>query len=97
MIDQWIGRGLPANRFIVTTLPPLGAGGSTGIQSLNTMIRTLAQQKGVRLVDLAAFTSSNGLTWTNSTLHVGDFIHYSEAVRDWIADQVVSIMFQLNP
>lgn len=97
MIDQWINRGLPANRLIVTTLPPLGSGGSAGIQALNTMIRTLAQQKGVRLVDIAAFTSSNGLTWSSSSMHVGDFIHYSEAVRDWIADQVVSIMFQLNP
>ncbi|HEX2722105.1 MAG TPA: SGNH/GDSL hydrolase family protein [Gemmatimonadaceae bacterium] len=97
MIDQWTGQGLPANRFIVTTLPPLGSAGNSSITTLNGLIRTLAQQKGVRLVDIASFTSSNGVTWANPSLHVGDFIHYSEAVRDWIADQVVSIMFQLNP
>jgi hypothetical protein len=28
---------------------------------------------------------------------VGDSLHYSEAVREWIADQVVAIMSSLTP
>ena len=92
MIDQWIQAGKAANRFMITTLPPLGQSGNPSIQNLNSMIRTLASNKGVRLIDIAAITSANGLTWTNSSLHVGDFLHYSEAVRNTIADQVVSVM-----
>jgi hypothetical protein len=61
------------------------------------MIRSLASQKGVRLIDIAAITSANGLTWTNSSLHVGDFLHYSESVRNTIADQVVSVMLSMTP
>ena len=92
MIDQWIQAGRAPNRFMITTLPPLGQSGSAAIQNLNSMIRTLASNKGVRLIDIAALTSANGLTWTNSSLHVGDFLHYSESVRNAIADQVVSVM-----
>jgi hypothetical protein len=77
---------------MITTLPPLGQTGNASITNLNSMIRTLASNKGVRLIDIAAITSANGLTWTNSSLHVGDFLHYSEAVRNTIADQVVSVM-----
>ncbi|MDQ3082215.1 MAG: SGNH/GDSL hydrolase family protein, partial [Gemmatimonadota bacterium] len=97
MIDQWIAAGRAPNRFMITTLPPLGSSGSPAITNLNSLIRTLAAQKGVRLVDIAALTSADGLTWTNSSLHVGDFLHYSEAVRNAIADQVVSIMLTFSP
>jgi uncharacterized protein YjdB len=92
MIDQWIQAGRAPNRFMITTLPPIGQSGHASITNLNSMIRTLASNKGVRLIDIAAMTSANGLTWTNNTLHVGDFLHYSEAVRNMIADQVVSVM-----
>ena len=92
MIDQWIQAGRAPNRFMITTLPPLGQSGNASIMNLNSMIRTLASNKGVRLIDIAAITSANGLTWTDSSLHVGDFLHYSEAVRNTIADQVVSVM-----
>lgn len=97
MIDQWIAAGRAPARFMITTLPPLGSSGTPAITNLNSMIRTLAAQKGVRLIDIAAMTSANGLTWTDSSLHVGDFLHYSEAVRNTIADQVVSIMFSFIP
>ncbi len=97
MIDQWIAAGRSPSRFFITTLPPLGSSGSPAITTLNASIRTLASQKGVRLVDIAAMTSANGLTWTDSTMHVGDFLHYSESVRNAIADQVVSIMLSLTP
>lgn len=97
MIDQWIAAGRSPSRFMITTLPPLGSSGNSSITNLNLMIRTLASQKGVRLVDIAALTSANGLTWTNSSMHVGDHIHYSESVRNVIADQVVSIMMAATP
>jgi hypothetical protein len=97
MIDQWIGAGLSPSHLFITTLPPLGSGGSVSIQTLNGFIRQFQNQKGVTVIDIAAFTSSDGLHWTNNTLHVGDFIHYSEPVRAWIADQVVSKMLSLTP
>ncbi|MDQ3223089.1 MAG: hypothetical protein M3Q75_06420 [Gemmatimonadota bacterium] len=45
------------------------------------------------LIDLAGHTSGdNGRTWRSSSLHVGDSIHYSEPVRDWLAERVVEAM-----
>ena len=102
MIDAWISRGLPANRLMIATLPPKGVGQSSQVPVLNAKIRTLAQAKGVRLIDISAFVSDgDGLTWKNSSgnpsypgaLHItNDELHYSEVVRNWIADQIVSIM-----
>jgi hypothetical protein len=100
MIDEWIGRSLPPNRLMITTLPPRRPGAeSANIPALNNLIRSLASAKGIRLIDIAAFVSNdNGLTWKASSMHVAnDQLHYSESVRDWIADQVVSIMLALNP
>jgi hypothetical protein len=100
MVDEWIGRGLPANRLFLTTIPPRRPGAeSATIPDLNNKIRALASAKGVRLIDIAAFVSNdNGLTWKSTSMHlVNDQLHYSEAVRDWIADQVVSVMLALNP
>ena len=97
MIDQWISAGFAPSHLFITTLPPLGSGGSVSIQALNGMIRQFQNQKGVTVIDIAAFTSADGLHWTNSSLHVGDFLHYSEPVRAWIADQVVSKMLSLTP
>jgi adhesin/invasin len=95
LIQLWIDAGLQPSHLFVTTLPPLGQSGSTTIQALNTMIKGFAS-KGVKIIDIAQFTSNDGLHWANSTMHVGDYIHYSEQVRTWIADQVVSLMIA-NP
>ena len=107
MVDAWTARGLPANRLILTTLPPRNPSESGQIPALNAMIRNLAQAKGARLVDISQFVSDgDGLTWKASSgnpsypgpLKVNnDNLHYSEVVRNWIADQVVSIMLQQNP
>ena len=100
MIDEWISRGLAPNRLMITTLPPRRPGSeSTRIPDLNSKIRTLAQAKGIRLIDLSQFVSNDdGLTWKTAAMHVNnDELHYSESVRAWIADQVASIMLQLNP
>ncbi len=94
MIDSWVGRGLPAKRLIITTIPPRHSGTGAALPDLNARIRTLAASKGVRLVDLSAFVSNDdGVSWKSASLYLnGDQLHYSEAVRDWLADQIVSIM-----
>ncbi len=101
MIDQWIARGLPANHFMITTLPPRAASENLGsrVADLNGRIRTLAAQKGVRLVDISPLVSNDdGRTWKSASLHVAnDELHYSEAVRDQIADVVVSYLLSLIP
>jgi hypothetical protein len=95
MIDQWVNSGHSPDHFILTTLAP--ANGISAIPQINTLIRDLATKRSVRLVDLAARTSNdNGLTWTSSSDTV-DGLHYSETVRDWLADQVVSYMLAIVP
>jgi adhesin/invasin len=101
MIDEWIARGLTPSRLMITTLPPRRASENLGnkIADLNGKIRTLAAQKGVRLIDIAPLVSNDdGRTWKAASLHTdNDELHYSEAVRDQIADIVVSYMLQLIP
>jgi lysophospholipase L1-like esterase len=98
MIDMWVNSGHAANHFILTTLPPNN--GTDAVPRTNNLIRSLAAARGVRLVDLAARTSNdNGFTWRSSADVVpdGSNLHYTETVRNWIADQVVSIMLALVP
>lgn len=60
---------------------------------INDAIRSLAAQKGVHLVDLSVYTSAdNSLSWRSESLHVGDGAHYSEIVREWLAQEVVQHM-----
>ena len=94
MIDDWISRGLAPGKLMLTTLPPRRVGESSRIPDLNSKIRTLAQAKGIRLIDISSFVSNDdGLTWKAASYHVNnDELHYSEMVRAWIADQVASIM-----
>jgi lysophospholipase L1-like esterase len=95
MIDQWVNSGHSPDHFILTTLAP--ANSETAIPQINTLIRSLAANRSVRLVDLAARTSNdNGLTWKSASDTV-DGLHYSETVRDWLADQVVSYMLAIVP
>jgi hypothetical protein len=90
MIDRWEREGLSASHFIITTLPPNSSG---LIPEINRGIRVLAASRGMQLIDIGAFTSNDdGITWKDNTLHVGDFVHYSESVRTWIAQQVVAKM-----
>lgn len=93
MIDIWESAGLPVDHLIITTLPPI-FGSVPEIQvERNRAIRGLAAQRGVKLVDISAFTSDDdGLTWKRPSLHVGDGTHYAEEVRDWIAARVLEIM-----
>lgn len=99
MIQQWTAAGRAADHFFLTTLAPRDdANSATSISGRNTMIRALAGELGVHLVDLAAFTSDdNGATWRGPTLHTGDGIHYTEAVRAWLADQIAGWMSSKAP
>ncbi len=100
MVDDWIQHNLPPNHLMITTLPPrrTGTTDNARIAVLNSAIRGF-NAKGVRVVDLAVFTfSADGTTWKSPSLHVNnDELHYSETVRDWLADQIVSIMLQETP
>lgn len=90
MADQWIKAGLPSSHFILTTLPPRRTEGSE-IPAINRGIRQLVQSRKLTLLDLSAYTSSDdGTTWRNPSLHIGDGIHYTEPVREWIAEQIAA-------
>jgi PKD repeat protein len=93
MVETWIADGLPPSHFILTTLPPTISPNGADFPALNQGIRSLAAEKGVHLIDLAAHTSNDdGLTWKSADLHIGDQLHYSEVVRDWLAAQIVAHM-----
>jgi adhesin/invasin len=106
MVDQWIALGGPASHVMITTLPPRPAGTSSAIPALNDSIRSRFGAKGARVISIDSFVSNDkGLTWNSSctfststtACNVGDSLHYSEVVRDWIADNAVSIMSSLTP
>ena len=94
MADRWIHAGLPASHFIVTTLPPAALPGyAQAIPAVNDGLRQMAQVKGLALVDLAAHVSTdNGASWRSAALHIGDGVHYTESVRDWLASEVARIV-----
>ena len=93
MIDRWVAAGKRADHFLLTTLAPRTSASGGTFPALNNGIRTLASSKGVVLIDLASYTSAdNGRTWRSGNLHVGDGVHYSESVRDWLAERVVTAM-----
>jgi lysophospholipase L1-like esterase len=99
MVTRWLAAGKAADHFLLTTLPPrAGASSASAIPDRNTLIRALAAELGVHLIDIAALTSDdNGATWRSASLHIGDEIHYTNAVRALIADEVVSWMSATIP
>ncbi|HEY7635515.1 MAG TPA: fibronectin type III domain-containing protein [Gemmatimonadales bacterium] len=99
MVQQWIDAGHRASHFILTTLPPRDdANSSTSIPDRNTRVRDIANDTGVHLIDISNHVSDdNGATWRNPSDNIGDGIHYTAAVRQWIADQVVSWMSSETP
>lgn len=94
MADMWIAAGLPANHFIITTLPPREPQYSATLPTINAGIRGLRDTRGISLIDIAAFTSADdGLTWLRASLHVdNDSLHVAEEVRTWIAERVFEII-----
>jgi hypothetical protein len=94
MVEQWLRAGRAPDHFMLTTLAPRDdANSATSIPDRNTLIRALALEMGVHLVDLAALTSDdNGATWRSPSLNIGDGIHYTEAVRTLLGEQVAEWM-----
>jgi hypothetical protein len=90
MAQQWIAAGGTPDHFILTTLAPRNdANSPASIPDRNTLIRALATELGLHLVDLAAFVSDdNGATWRSASLNIGDGIHYTQAVRSWLGGQI---------
>jgi hypothetical protein len=96
MIQGWIDAGQRPDHFILTTLAPRTDGtlnSPTAIPDRNDLIRVLASELGVHLIDLAGHVSdNNGATWRDPSLNIGDGIHYTETVRGWLGDQVAAWM-----
>ena len=93
MVRTWIGAGQAADHIVLTTLAPGNHYDRELVPAVNAGIRALAARTGAGLIDLAAFTSpDDGRTWRHAGLHVGDELHYSEAVRDWLAAEMVAHM-----
>jgi hypothetical protein len=99
MVQKWTDAGHQASHFILTTLPPRDdANSPTSISDRNTRIRDIANDLGVHLIDISNHVSDdNGATWRSTSLHIGDGIHYTAAVRQWIAEQIVSWMSSESP
>ena len=100
MANAWTAAGLPADHFIITTLPPRDdAVSPTSVPNRNTKIKALASDLGLHLIDLAAYVSDdNGATWRNDIpTRTLDGTHYTEAVRGWLADQIVAWMNTAAP
>jgi PKD repeat protein len=100
MIERWTAAGQDPRRFIITTLPPVPASWdrAADVPILNASIRGLAAQTGAALIDLSQYVSADGgLTWRDPSLYVGDGVHYSEPVREWLAREVVARIEEVFP
>lgn len=97
MVDRWIATGHSASHFIITTLAPrTDASYGSYIPTVNSAIRSLVASRGTRLVELCDHVSNdNCATWASASFHIGDGVHYTDTVRSWISDQVVTIMSPL--
>jgi lysophospholipase L1-like esterase len=99
MAEQWIAAGGAPDHFILTTLAPRNdANSPTSIPDRNTLIRALAADLGLHLVELAGFVSDdNGATWRSPLLNIGDGVHYTQAVRSWLGGQIADWMASATP
>lgn len=53
----------------------------------------MAARARAGLIDLGAFaTAEDGLSWRAPWMQIGDGVHYTPPVRDWITEQMVSYM-----
>jgi hypothetical protein len=96
MIQRWLAGGLRADHLILTTLAPNVRAIPGSIPAINQGIRALAAEYGVHLIDLGNHTSADGLNWRSDAMHL-DGVHYTERVRQWLAERVVSHMASRIP
>jgi hypothetical protein len=98
MVETWVAAGQPVAHFLLATLPPVVLPEGNTFPIINEGMRALAAETGISIIDLAAHTSDDdGLTWKAPDYHVGDELHYSEQVRDWIAAEVFARMNERIP
>ncbi|MBB4639235.1 SGNH/GDSL hydrolase family protein [Longimicrobium terrae] len=99
MMDQWMAAGHAADHLVLTTLAPRpGLEQGDAIAEVNAGIREMAARTGAGLIDLGAFaTADDGLSWRAPWMHIGDGVHYTTPVRDWITEQMVSYMASRIP
>jgi hypothetical protein len=98
MLERWTAAGLRADHLVLTTVSPRADnGGGEPIARINDGIRDLARRTGAGLIDVAHYTSTdNGRSWRSSS-HRVDGAHWSESVRDWIAQELVAYMRPRTP
>ena len=83
--------------MLTTLAPRVDANSPASILDRNSLIRALAADLGLHLIDLAAFVSDDdGATWRSSSLNIGDGIHYTEAVRGWLGGQIADWMSSVS-
>lgn len=98
MVFRWHCAGLPMNHVLLTTLPPFERNRpdlSRAVVERNTQIQQLAAATGAGLINLNDYLAV-GPRWRDASLQVGDGIHYSEPVRDWLARYIASYIFMLG-
>jgi lysophospholipase L1-like esterase len=92
MIDQWKAAGLPASHFILATIPPTSDSPTCATDLENAKIRSLVAASGATLLDLSRYLSDDdGLSWRNTEQTI-DGTHYTEPVREWIAERIIEII-----
>lgn len=93
MVKLWKEAGMPPDHFLLANLPPRNDYQDNWVaQQLG--IRALVKEEGLTLIDLQSFTAQ-GRGWRDPS-HTTDGIHYTEPVRDWLAQEIVTKMKALN-
>lgn len=96
MISLWKGAGLPANHFFLSNIPPnfvLKRDFPGTLNALNALIKNVALDEGVTLIDVYARTG-NGDDWLPGT--TGDGIHGNEVIMNWLAQVLATKMIELG-
>jgi hypothetical protein len=96
----WVKPRRSGTRWSATCFPSLAPRGDanspSSIPDRNTLIRALASDLGVHLIDLTHVGQQQS-DLEEPSLNIGDGVHYTEAVRTWLGDQIVSWMSAKEP
>jgi hypothetical protein len=92
MAETWIAQGLPANHFLLATIPPTADTKYCPVLDVNANIRALGKALGLQVIDIGAYTTTDGMTWTADSMSVDppEDVHYRAWVRRWVAGQILS-------
>lgn len=96
MIGTWIASGCPPSHLLIATIPPTVDTPKCNVLAVNERLRELVQQSSCTLIDLAAHTTIDGETWIDPASMAMDGevwqVHYTPAVRRWLAARIVQVM-----